>query len=134
MSVFGRRDGGNGQRTRPIGLTVGVGGTAARGAPPEAPPTGGGDIIEAKLRLRPLVAAQIDKTHAADLGRGELAAAIDRIVGAGAEAQKLTLDPRERRALVTLFLNELIPEGDVVRLDRRTPALAPAAASRANVE
>ena len=134
MSVFGRKDSGAGPHGVMTGLAARAAGLAARAAPPEMSDAGGGDIIDAKLRLRPLVAAQIDKTHAADLGRGELAAAIDRIVGAGAEAQKLTLEARERRALVTLFLNELLPEGDVVRLDRRAPPLAPAAASRANIE
>ncbi len=134
MSMFGRRDGGTGSQSRVGGLAARAAGLTARAAPPEAPALGAADIIDAKLRLRPLIAAQIDKTHTADLGRGELAAAIERIVGAGAEAQKLTLDARERRVLVTMFLNELLPEGDVVRLDRRASPPAPAATSRANIE
>jgi pilus assembly protein CpaF len=131
MRVFGRKDVGEALQTRAKGF-------AASGAPADANAVVASDIIDAKLRLRPLVLAKIDTAHAAQLGRGELAAAIEQIIDVAAEEQKLLLNARERRALVTLFLKEILPEADVVRLDRgaRAPAsaLAPAAISRANIE
>ena len=132
MSVFGRKDGGGSAGK----LAARAAGLAARAAAPDAGPVTPSDIIDAKLRLRPIVLSRITTSHAAELGRGELASAIDRIVAAGAEEQKLTLDARERRALVTAFLNEILPDSEVVRLDRRAaPApVAPAAVSRANIE
>jgi pilus assembly protein CpaF len=85
----------------------------------------------AKARLRPLIDAEIGPTGAGGRGRPELTAALERIIAVAAVEQQLNLEARDRRTLVTAFLNERLPEGDVVPL-ARTPA--PTAGARANIE
>ena len=134
MSVFGRRPGAG----PPQGLAAGerlAAEAPARPPPAATPPATGSPGVEAdlslaKARLRPMVAAEIGQTGAGGRGRAELTAALERIIAVAAVEQHLSLDARERRALVTAFLNERLPEGDVVPLTRGPPAPN----ARANIE
>jgi len=135
MSVFGRRPGGG----APPGLAAGdrrAAETPARAsvvaAAAPGPSGAEADLSVAKARLRPAVAAEIGQTGAGGRGRSELTAALERIISVAAVEQHLNLDTRERRALVTAFLNERLPEGDVVPLARAPTSSISTA--RANVE
>ena len=134
MSLFGRKEGEGPSPARASGIAARAAGLAARSGRPEGSPSGPVHIIDAKLRLRPLVTAQIDKTEARQGGRGELATTIDRLIGEGLVTLKITLDANERRALVTTFINEVMLEGDVVQLEKPSQPPAPVPSSRATIE
>jgi pilus assembly protein CpaF len=125
MSVFGRRTGGG----RPEEQAA-----AAPAAAPAPVATAFGaetDFSMAKARLRPIIAAELGQSGSGGKGRAELTAALERIIAVAAVEQQLKLDAKDRRALVTAFLNERLPEGDVVPIVR---APTPAASARANIE
>jgi pilus assembly protein CpaF len=130
MSVFGRRTGGGlpsdpkmaGEAPPRSGVGV---------IPTPVPFGADSDFSVAKARLRPIIAAEIGPGAATGQGRAELTAALERIIAVAAVEQQLNLDARDRRALVTAFLNERLPEGDVVPLAR---APSPTAVARANIE
>ncbi|MDB5480318.1 MAG: pilus assembly protein CpaF cpaF [Caulobacteraceae bacterium] len=130
MSVFGRRTEGG----RPQGPAAGVE-SPARGAvvvaPAPAPFGAEPDLSAAKDRLRPTVAAELGPTGAGGRSRVELTAALERIIAVAAVEQQLNLEARDRRSLVTAFLNERLPEGDVVPLARPP---TPVSTARANIE
>jgi pilus assembly protein CpaF len=134
MSVFGRRTGG-GRPEEPTATGGPTPGPAPRSAPAAAPAATAfgaeSDLSMAKARLRPIIVAEIGPNGAGGKGRAELTAALERIIAVAAVEQQLKLDARDRRALVTAFLNERLPEGDVVPLAR---APTPAASARANIE
>ena len=130
MSVFGRRTGGSPPPDpKMAGEAPPRSGVAAA---PTAVPFGADSVFSvAKARLRPIIAAEIGASGPGGQGRAELTAALERIIAVAAVEQQLNLDARDRRALVTAFLNERLPEGDVVPLAR---APSPTAVARANIE
>ena len=136
MTVFGRRTGGAPPPTplasdRPAAEPPPA--AAAPVSPASAPFGAESDISIAKARLRPIIAAEFGPTGAGGRGRAELTAALERIIAVAAVEQQLNLEARDRRTLVTGFLNERLPEGDVVPLTR-APTPSPASVARANVE
>jgi pilus assembly protein CpaF len=90
------------------------------------------DLSMAKARLRPIIATELGSSGAGGKGRAELIAALERIIGVAAVEQQLKLDAKDRRALVTAFLNERLPEGDNVA--PLAPAPTAAASARATIE
>jgi pilus assembly protein CpaF len=62
----------------------------------------------AEARLAPRVAARFDPAVDGGRPRGELAAALARAVAAGLAAERLTLDARQQRLLVSAYLNRLL--------------------------
>jgi pilus assembly protein CpaF len=130
MTMFGGRAGGG----RPKDPAPGAGAPPRAAAPagPASVPFGQeSDLSIAKARLRPIIAAEIGPSGAGGKGRAELTAALERIIAVTAVEQQLNLEARDRRTLVTAFLNERLPEGDVVPL-ARSPT--PAFTARANIE
>lgn len=68
-------------------------------------------VDEAKERVQPLLMEQIDVTKASELGRQELAEQIGEIVGELLIQEKLNLNLREQRDLVTRLLNDMLGLG-----------------------
>jgi pilus assembly protein CpaF len=65
-------------------------------------------IAAAEARLAPRIAARLDPAIDGKRPRGELAAAIAALVSDGLAAERLTLDARSQRLLVSGFLNRLL--------------------------
>jgi pilus assembly protein CpaF len=65
---------------------------------------------EAKARLRPMIDAELDPVIAAGKPRGEIAAIVERVVSEGLAASRLTLEPSQRRDLITFFVNGKVAE------------------------
>jgi pilus assembly protein CpaF len=132
MTVFGGRAGGRRPQISPAADRPAAEPSPAVVAGPTRSPFGAeSDFNVAKARLRPIIVAEIGPTGAGGKGRAELTAALERIIAVTAVEQQLNLEARDRRALVTAFLNERIPEGDVVPIAR---APTPASTARANIE
>jgi pilus assembly protein CpaF len=110
---------------------VPVAGPASSASSASSPFGAEADLSLAKARLRPIVAAELGPTGAGGRGRAELTSALERIIAVAAVEQQLNLEAKDRRGLVTAFLNERLPAGDVVPLAR---APAQIATARANVE
>lgn len=68
-------------------------------------------VDEAKERVQPLLMEQIDVTKASELSRQELAEQIGEIVGELLIQEKLNLNLREQRDLVTRLLNDMLGLG-----------------------
>jgi pilus assembly protein CpaF len=88
------------------------------------------DVEDAKARLEPLVAAELDPAVAAGRPRGELAEMVDRIISEGLASFGLRLDVSSRRDLVTHFLNSRLraqPKIEIVAEKAKDSAPAPRA-------
>lgn len=68
-------------------------------------------VDEAKERVQPLLMEQIDVTKASELNRQDLAEQIGEIVGELLLQEKLSLNLREQRDLVTRLLNDMLGLG-----------------------
>ncbi len=73
---------------------------------------GNAETIEsAKERIQPLLMEQIDAAAAAEVSRQELAEQIGELVGELLSQEKLNLNLREQRDLVTMLLNDMLGLG-----------------------
>jgi pilus assembly protein CpaF len=133
MTVFGRRDGhaaprfgGGGGGEAPVVVTP---------PPPVARTAGSPHFVEAKLLMRPQIALGVDETEAADLSRGALAGKLEVMLDGVIKEHGLRLEAREKRALITLFLNEISPRSVVEPMERLAdPEIAKIAFTRSSIE
>jgi pilus assembly protein CpaF len=85
---------------------VAVAGVSAAAAPRQGYRTV--STTEAEALLRPRIAARFDPAIDGGRPRGELAGAIGALVAEGLEAERLSLDARSQRNLVSAFLTRLL--------------------------
>ena len=69
------------------------------------------DVISSKDRVQPLLMEHIDVTAASELPRAELADQVSDVVGELLVQEKINLNLREQRDLVTLLLNDMLGLG-----------------------
>ena len=70
-------------------------------------------ILEAKERVHPLLMEHIDAAAAAELPRAELAEQVGEVVGELLVQEKINLNLREQRDLVTILLNDMLGLGPI---------------------
>jgi pilus assembly protein CpaF len=68
-------------------------------------------VIAAKERVHPILMERVDASVIADLSRGELAEQISDVVSEILVQEKISLNQREQRDLVTLLLNDMLGLG-----------------------
>jgi len=69
------------------------------------------DVLSSKDRVQPLLLEHIDVTAASELPRSELADQVSDVVGELLVQEKINLNLREQRDLVTLLLNDMLGLG-----------------------
>ncbi len=74
-------------------------------------PTISDNICEAKERVQPLLMEHIDAGAASELPRAELAEQVGEVVGELLVQEKINLNLREQRELVTILLNDMLGLG-----------------------
>jgi pilus assembly protein CpaF len=85
------------------------------------------DFEDAKARLEPLIAAELDPAVADGRPRGELAEMVDRIVSEGLASFGQRVDVSRRRDLVTHFLNSRLRAPPKIELAAEKPNVTPIA-------
>ncbi len=81
------------------------------------------DPAEVRILLQPIVAARFDPATDGQRPRGAIAEALAGLVGETLEAHNLWLDPRQRRDLVSSFLNAILTaSGGASGVAEPTPA------------
>ncbi|EMD83226.1 Type II/IV secretion system ATP hydrolase TadA/VirB11/CpaF, TadA subfamily [Pacificimonas flava] len=68
-------------------------------------------VIEAKEKIQPLMMERIDASVIAELERGELAEQVSDVVSEIMVEQRMSLNTKEQRDLVTLLLNDMLGLG-----------------------
>ena len=69
------------------------------------------NVIEAKERLQPILMERIDASVISELERGELAEQISEVLSGIMIEQRINLNTKEQRDLVTLLLNDMLGLG-----------------------
>jgi pilus assembly protein CpaF len=85
------------------------------------------DFEDAKARLEPLIAAELDPAVAEGRPRGELAEMVERIVSEGLASFGQRVDVSRRRDLVTHFLNSRLRAAPKIEVAAEKPNVTPIA-------
>jgi len=96
-----------------VTASIGLVGDAALDAPKSADPEEDGKktLIAAKVRIQALLMEHIDPAAAAELPRPELAEQVGEVVGELLVQEKINLNLKEQRNLVTLLLDDMLGLG-----------------------